>query len=547
MPVRTLSLLATTALALIATSGVGLAQVKGPTALTGTVTSAAEGAMEGVVVSAKKGIVTVSVVSDAQGAFSFPASKLGAGDYAITIRAAGFVLEVPKTVTIAADKPEQKIDLKLGKAHNLATQLTNLEWMYSVPGTDDQKRALTGCTNCHSVERIVNSLYNADEFLNVIKRMATYSNNSLSRKPQVRAEVRDINAFVPNADKVAAYFASINLSQGPRSFPLKTLPRVTGAGTKVIITEYDLPEATIQPHDVMVDADGIVWHSDFSGQILGRFDTKTLQHKSFDIPLQRAGWPTGALDLETDPQGNLWLGLMFQHGAAKFDRKTEKFEMIRLPDNMIKPDSQQAMVGPQNWTVDNKLWMQDPARRGIYRVDLKSGQAELFSPFENTRGSPYSIFSDKVNNIWFLSFGGEHIGKIDAKSGEISLYPTPTKRSRPRRGRIDDEGRIWFAEFGGERIGMFDTKTEHFKEWEVPGKFYAPYDAAFAKDGSLWTGSMNADRILRLNIETGKFTEYPLPHYTNVRRVFVDNNTTPPTFWLGNNHGAALVKMEPQE
>ena len=40
-------------------------------------------------------------------------------------------------------------------------------------------------------------------------------------------------------------------------------------------------------------------------------------------------------------------------------------------------------------------------------------------------------------------------------------------------------------------------------------------------------------------------TEYPLPHYTNVRRVFVDNHTTPPTFWVGNNHGAALIKMEP--
>ena len=43
------------------------------------------------------------------------------------------------------------------------------------------------------------------------------------------------------------------------------------------------------------------------------------------MPLQREGWPTGALDLETDPQGNLWLGLMFQAGAAKFDKKTEKF------------------------------------------------------------------------------------------------------------------------------------------------------------------------------------------------------------------------------
>jgi streptogramin lyase len=545
---RSTSLLAAATLALVMATLLvpAHAQGKPPAALTGTVTSAAEGAMEGVVVSAKKGIVTVSVVSDARGAFSFPAAKLGAGDYTITIRAAGYVLEGPRTVTIAADKPAQ-IDVKLGKTKNLASQLTNLEWMLSVPGTDEQKRALTGCTNCHSVERILSSSHNAEEFMAVIKRMATYSNNSLSRKPQVRAESRDINAFVPNADKVAAYFASINLSEGPRTWEPKTMPRVSGAGTKVIITEYDLPDQMIQPHDVLVDADGIVWHSDFSGQILGRFDTRTLQHKSYQIPLQREGWPTGALDLEADPQGNLWLGLMFQHGAAKFDRKTETFQMIRLPDNMLKPDSQQAMVGPQNWTVDNKLWMQDPARRGIYRVDLKSGQTELFSPFENTRGSPYSIFSDKQNNIWFLSFGGEHIGKIDAISGQLSLYPTPTKRSRPRRGRIDDDGRIWFAEFAGERIGMFDTKTEAFKEWEVPGKFFAPYDAALDKNGNLWTGGMNADRILRLNIESGKFTEYPLPHYTNVRRVFVDNHTTPPTFWVGNNHGAALIKMEPQE
>jgi streptogramin lyase len=129
----------------------------------------------------------------------------------------------------------------------------------------------------------------------------------------------------------------------------------------------------------------------------------------------------------------------------------------------------------------------------------------------------------------------------------MALYPTPTQRSRPRRGRLDDQGRLWFAEFFGERIGMLDTKTEKFQEWEVPGKFFAPYDAAPAKDGHVWTAGMNADRILRLNLETGKFTEYPLPHQTNVRRVFVDNNTTPPTFWVGNNHGAALIKLEPQD
>ena len=129
--------------------------------------------------------------------------------------------------------------------------------------------------------------------------------------------------------------------------------------------------------------------------------------------------------------------------------------------------------------------------------------------------------------------------------GQITLYPTPTPRSRPRRGRLDDLGRIWFAEFAGERVGMFDTKTERFKEWQVPGRFFAPYDVAHDKLGNIWTGGMNADRILRISTESGEVTEYPLPRPTNIRRVFVDNTTSPPTFWVGSNHGASIIKLEP--
>jgi hypothetical protein len=29
--------------------------------------------------------------------------------------------------------------------------------------------------------------------------------------------------------------------------------------------------------------------------------------------------------------------------------------------------------------------------------------------------------------------------------------------------------------------------------------------------------------------------------------VFVDNTTTPVTFWIGNNHGASIIKLEPLE
>jgi hypothetical protein len=53
------------------------------------------------------------------------------------------------------------------------------------------------------------------------------------------------------------------------------------------------------------------------------------------------------------------------------------------------------------------------------------------------------------------------------------------------------------------------------------------------------------DRVVRLDTKSGDFTEYLLPRTTNIRRVFVDNSTTPVTFWVGSNHGASIVKLEP--
>ena len=49
----------------------------------------------------------------------------------------------------------------------------------------------------------------------------------------------------------------------------------------------------------------------------------------------------------------------------------------------------------------------------------------------------------------------------------------------------------------------------------------------------------------RLDPKTGRFTEYLLLRSTNIRRVFVDSSTTPVTFWVGSNHGASIIKLEP--
>ena len=155
------------------------------------------------------------------------------------------------------------------------------------------------------------------------------------------------------------------------------------------------------------------------------------------------------------------------------------------------------------------------------------------------------VIADSQNNAYFTDIGKEHIGRIDAKTGKLTLYVTPTQGSGPRRGMMDAQDRLWFGEYRGNKIGMFDTKNEKFQEWAMPTPWSNPYDVTIDKNVEAWTGSMLNDRIVRLDPKSGQFTEYLLPKSTNVRRVFVDSSTTPVTFWVGSNHGASIIKLEP--
>ena len=136
------------------------AQKPAPAALAGRVSSDSEGAMEGVLVRAKgEGkTISVTVVTDHEGRYSFPESRLAPGKYRIDIRAVGYDLEGPVSVEVAAGVT-QRADLKLVKTKDLFSQLTSAEWLLSVPGTEAQKNQLFRCAACHSLAPIVQSTY----------------------------------------------------------------------------------------------------------------------------------------------------------------------------------------------------------------------------------------------------------------------------------------------------------------------------------------------------------------------------------------------------
>jgi virginiamycin B lyase len=523
-------------------------------ALTGQISSAEEGAMEGVVVSAKKdgSSITISVVSDDKGRYSFPAGRLEPGHYTLQIRAAGYDLDGARAAEVAAGK-EAKADLKLKKTTDLASQLTNAEWLISMPGKEEHKKYLLNCVGCHTLERIVRSKHDGEGWLPVFNRMTSYYPGSTPERPQkLYGDFQRIRDRGGDIKAIAEWLASVNLSKQEKwDWELKTLPRLSGKSTRVIMTEYDLPERQIQPHDVILDQDGNAWYSDFGQLYLGHLDTKTGKVTQYPTPELKKGFPLGALDLEVDKEDNIWIGLSYQGAVAKFDKKTQKMETYPIPKEWDSNGAQFSHLAVAGTHIDGKVWVKNSDGTFIYRLDPATKQWENLGvpkdPRTDKKIGTYGLHADAENNVYLLDFSAGNIVKIDAKSKATTLYLTPTSNSRPRRGRVDAQGRLWFAEYQGEAIGMLDPATGKIQEWKTPTPWSAPYDAVAGKNGEAWTGSMWTDRVSRLDIKSGQFTDYPLPRPTNIRRVFLDDTKSPGALWVGSNHGGSIIKVEPLE
>ena len=221
-----------------------------PFALTGQVSSQKEGLMEGVVIGAKKdgSTITVNVVSDEKGRYSVPAAKLEPGRYTLKIRAAGYDLDGPKTVDVVAGKATTA-NLKLKPTENLSAQLSDAEWLLSIPGTDQQKNFLLSCNGCHTIERIVKANKGAEEWVQVFRRMSMYAPGSSPLRPQMtvggvqRDRTRGVDPLA-----IGEWLASVNASYNSKqSFPLKTLPRPKGKATGI-----DITSTTDRTHEMII-------------------------------------------------------------------------------------------------------------------------------------------------------------------------------------------------------------------------------------------------------------------------------------------------------
>ena len=548
-------------------------QVSSRAALTGTVTSQAEGRMEGVLVTAKRAssTVTTTVVTDAQGQYSYPQNRLEPGTYTLAVRASGYELPGPTSATVT-DRTAT-LDLTLNEVTDplkLASHLTTTEWFNSMPGTEEEKdlfvRHAVHCGMCHTMEKVVRARYSEAEWLPVVHRMAAWDADRSSGVVPGRAQLlggvprpRDgVDVYANEYDtwwgqpmeKMAQFLATINLSDGKTTWPyeLKRLPRPKGRATRVIVTVYPIPRQPSSIHDLDVDSKGNVWYGNSGWDYIGRLDPKTGTWGEWAVPRAQPGGTEGIGDVIIDPQDNLWIG-----GGTKFDTNEETW--VQLPQG-------QGCGGfwAHATPALDTLWA------GPCRVNYKTGETQRFDRFKSGigglftyEGAPpgahraYQTERDSKDNGYINDWGarwdtpaGQHyVIRIDGETGEATFTPTPTAKSFPRRGAMDPQDRFWFGEFWADNIGMLDTKTGRIEEFPFGIKYFGAYFARPDKNGEVWVSSVGSDRVARFTPETGEMTHYLMPAYYDSRKVVADPSTENVTLWLPNKNMSELIRIEP--
>ena len=535
------------------------AQAGAPAVLSGVVSSQAEGKMEGVLVIVRRDAAnfTTTVVSDAQGRYSFPGTHVAPGKYVVTIRAVGYDLVDPGPVEVAAGKKAASLDLKLQKTADISKQLTSLDWALAMPGTPEQKDKLIyqakSCNYCHSFQRIAKSRHTAEQFVAVIKRMNAYYPDGTASSDDRRGWGQRLLKFgdsfgkpTPNGPmegggerwggwpiaELGAYLETVNLSGGRTTWPYElkaTLPRPKGKATRVIITSWDQPRKETESHDMGVDSKGNVWYGDESHQFIGKLDIHTNTFTDYPLPPVPEGHLPGVRDVQVDREDNVWFPMRVAGGASvltKFEPRTQKVTMVEGTTGQF------IALGP-----DDKMWM-GGAGNEFTRVDIKTAKVEANFP-----GRGYQVVVSSKGDPYIG--GGAGVVGFDVKAGVPKSWPIPTKGGFARRGKMDAQDRFWFGEYYGDKIGVFDTKTETMKEWPLR-KYSTPYAASAPdKAGWVWAPSNTSDRLFRLNPETGEVVEYLIPTELDTKEIEFDPTSKGVAALMTNMRNARIVRVEP--
>ena len=182
---------------------------------------------------------------------------------------------------------------------------------------------------------------------------------------------------------------------------------------------------------------------------------------------------------------------MYQGSLGCLDPKTGEITYYPLAPEYNDDRVQLNFTGLHH-EVDGKVWTKSVGTQDIFRVDLATSKWERFHPtdlLDVKNASIYEVKADSRTAPWLAEYTQGHLGKIDAKTREVTWYVMPTLHARACR-QIDDQDRVLVAEYRTSKVALPDSKTEMFTQHALP-EYTFPYRADFDKNGEIWVSTMS--------------------------------------------------------
>jgi len=264
------------------------------------------------------------------------------------------------------------------------------------------------------------------------------------------------------------------------------------------------------PHSMAETKDGRFWITNALSSSLTSFDSATKEMKLYPLS-NDALYPH---TIRADGEGILWFTINASNQLGRFDPKTEKAEIFKLPSH-----------GFWRWISDQMLPTVFRASSWFPEKNLPLAISHHKFFGHTVVASAYGIDVDPTDgSIWAMQLYDNFIVRIDAKTHEMTSYPTP--HGGPRRGRFDKNGMLWIPSFDDGVLMRFDPRTVTWENYKLPvlaaDEYEVPYAlAVHPATGDIWITANASDRILRFIPAEKRFISYPSPSRVTVLRDLV--------------------------
>ena len=266
----------------------------------------------------------------------------------------------------------------------LESQLSGAELLWNIPGSAEEKATLQkNCSGCHSWQQVFRNRFDEHGWALVVDRMMHFTGTAIAVRNRAMSDPD------PEYTLLVKWLTRVRRPES-KDAPLRVFPRPRGSSTRVVVTEFEMPQQLLALHDAALDAEGNVWFTSHKTRYVGKMDPKTGIFTEYTLPLTPGVMP-GTHHQEVDKNGIVWISENWAHQLNRLDPKTGDVKQVRI-------ESTVPLNAPSfgNFTLDKEGFVWDARANRIAKLDPITGKALKEWPLQ--AASPRAVAQPAVTS-----------------------------------------------------------------------------------------------------------------------------------------------------